>query len=48
MPQSIPKGLAAEHVLKALSDLDTGVDHPFGSPTGYELSTRAVATRPRR
>ena len=37
MPQSIPKGLTTEHVLKALSDLDSGMDHPFGPPTGYEL-----------
>ena len=37
MPQSIPKGLTTEHVLKALADLDTGAEHPFGSPTGYEL-----------
>lgn len=37
MSQSIPKGLTTEHVLKALSDLDSGLDHPFGSPTGYEL-----------
>jgi hypothetical protein len=37
MPQSIPKGLTAEHVLRALADLDAGMDHPFGPPTGYEL-----------
>src|ERR1700722_14050181 len=37
MPQSIPPGLKTEHVLKALSDLDAGIDHPFGPPTGYEL-----------
>ena len=37
MPQSIPKGLTREHVLKALADLDAGIDHPFGRPTGYEL-----------
>ena len=37
MPQSIPKGLTREHVLKALADLDAGIDHPFGKPTGYEL-----------
>src|SRR3954469_18754034 len=37
MPQSIPKGLTREHVLSALADLDAGMDHPFGSPTGYEL-----------
>ena len=37
MPQSIPKGLERDHVLQALADLDAGVDHPFGAPTGYEL-----------
>ena len=37
MPQSVPKGLSREHVLQALTDLDAGVEHPFGSPTGYEL-----------
>jgi hypothetical protein len=37
MPQSIPKGLAASHVLLALADLDAGLEHPFGAPTGYEL-----------
>src|ERR1700722_5107902 len=37
MPASIPPGLKKEHVLQALSDLDTGIDHPFGPPTGYEL-----------
>lgn len=37
MPQSIPAGLTREHVLKTLSDLDAGMEHPFGSPTGYEL-----------
>jgi len=37
MPQAIPKGLTREHVLKALADLDAGIDHPFGNPTGYEL-----------
>src|SRR5262249_25098488 len=35
--QSIPPGLTTEHVLRALADLDAGVDHPFGPPTGYEL-----------
>jgi hypothetical protein len=29
--------LTREHVLKALADLDAGIDHPFGPPTGYEL-----------
>ena len=37
MPQSIPAGLTRTHVLQALADLDAGLDHPFGQPTGYEL-----------
>src|SRR5580692_11606639 len=37
MPQSIPPGLKKEHVVQALHDLDSGIDHPFGIPTGYEL-----------
>jgi hypothetical protein len=37
MPQSIPKGLNREHVIKALADLDAGIDHPFGKPTKFEL-----------
>src|SRR5580700_9486596 len=37
MPASIPPGLKKEHVVQALNDLDNGIDHPFGSPTGYEL-----------
>lgn len=37
MPQSIPPGLTKDHVIQALTDLDNGVDHPFGNPTGYEL-----------
>jgi hypothetical protein len=37
MPQSIPKGLTRAAVLQALGDLDAGVEHPFGSPTGYEV-----------
>jgi hypothetical protein len=37
MPHSIPAGLTRDHVLQALADLDAGVDHPFGQPTGYEL-----------
>ncbi len=37
MPQSIPPGLKKEHVLRALTDLDGGIDHPFGAPTVYEL-----------
>ena len=37
MPQSIPKGLTHDHVLKAIADLDAGIEHPFGKPTGYEV-----------
>lgn len=37
MPQSIPKGLTRAAVLQAIADLDAGIEHPFGSPTGYEL-----------
>ena len=37
MPQSIPPGLKKEHVVQALNDLDNGIDHRFGAPTGYEL-----------
>ena len=37
MPQSIPKGLTAEHVRFALGELDAGVEHPFYAPTGYEV-----------
>jgi len=37
VPQSIPAGLTAEHVIGALADLDAGTDHPFGQPTGYVL-----------
>ena len=37
MPQSIPAGLTQEHVLRTLADLDGGIEHAFGQPTGYEL-----------
>lgn len=37
MPQAIPAGLTREHVLRAIANLDSGVDHSFGNPTGYEL-----------
>ena len=37
MPKSIPKGLNREHVLKAVADLDAGIEHPFGKATGYHL-----------
>lgn len=37
MPQSIPREITREHVLKALADIDAGVSHQFGAPTGYDL-----------
>jgi hypothetical protein len=37
MPKSIPEGLTQQHILSALADLDSGITHPFGPPTGYEL-----------
>ncbi|WP_435017963.1 hypothetical protein TA3x_005586 [Tundrisphaera sp. TA3] len=37
MPQSIPRVLTQHHVIAALADLDAGIGHPFGSPTGYEV-----------
>ncbi len=37
MPHSIPKGLAREHILKALADLDAGIEHPFGEPTRFQV-----------
>lgn len=37
IPQSIPAGLTQEHVLRTLADLDGGIAHSFGQPTGYEL-----------
>jgi hypothetical protein len=37
MPKSIPPGLTADHVHRALADLDAGFAHPFGEPTKYEL-----------
>src|SRR6476646_470735 len=37
MPQSIPTGLKQEHILRTLTDLDGGTEHPFGEPTKYEL-----------
>ncbi len=37
MPQSIPRGLTRACVLQALADLDAGIEHPFGPPTGYEV-----------
>lgn len=37
MSQSIPAGLKKEHILSALAELDKGLDHNFGTPTGYLL-----------
>jgi hypothetical protein len=37
MPHSIPKGLNREHILKALADLDAGIEHSFGEPTHFQL-----------
>jgi hypothetical protein len=37
MPKSIPKGLTREHILKAVSDLDAGIEHSFGRSVGYQL-----------
>src|SRR5438128_2280182 len=37
VPQSISAGLTQDHVLRTLADLDAGIVHPFGQPTGYEL-----------
>jgi hypothetical protein len=37
MPESIPAGLTHTHVLQALADLDAGVDHLFGRPSGQEF-----------
>src|SRR5262245_31740995 len=37
MPQSTLAGLTQKLVLRTLADLDAGIDHPFGQPTGYEL-----------
>ena len=47
MPHSIQKGLTAEHILLALTDLDAEIDHPFGRRPATKLSTRASDTRPR-
>jgi hypothetical protein len=38
MPHALPIGLTRENVLQALADLDSGLEHPFGTPTGYEVT----------
>lgn len=47
MPKAISDDLTADHVLRALVDLDAGIEHPFGLPTGYELVHTGNAIRPR-
>ena len=37
MPKSIPVGLTKEHVLLALNDLDSGIEHEFEEATDYRL-----------
>lgn len=37
MSKAIPAGLTQQHVLQAIQDLNAGIDHPFGLPSGYEL-----------
>lgn len=37
MSKSIPNGLTKQHILSALADLDSGIEHSFGPATGYEL-----------
>jgi hypothetical protein len=37
MPRSIATGLTHQHILLAIADLDAGIEHPFGAPTGYEV-----------
>ncbi len=47
MPQSIPAVLTREHVLRTLSDLDAGLEHSFGKPTGYQLIQDGKAYAPK-
>lgn len=37
MPKAIPDGLTRQHVINALSDLDSNFEHSFGDATGYQL-----------
>lgn len=37
MPKSIPTGLRQEHILKAIEELDSGIQHGFGDITQYRL-----------
>jgi hypothetical protein len=47
MPLSIPKGLTREYVLRAIAELDAGIEHSFGPPTGYELVHEGKRYAPR-
>lgn len=37
MPNNIPAGIAREHLLAAIRDLDAGAVHRFGMSTGYDV-----------
>ncbi len=38
MAQSPPQDLNREHILKALADLDAGIEHSFGDPTRFQVA----------
>ena len=33
----IPDSIARQHILKAITDLDRGIEHTFGASTGYDV-----------
>ena len=37
MPDLIPKGITRTHIIDAIRELDTGVEHQFGESTGYDV-----------
>src|SRR5262245_14266903 len=37
MPNKIPAGIAREHIVAAILDLDRGAPHAFGESTGYDV-----------
>ena len=37
MPDRIPDGITHDHIIKALRDLDGGVEHAFGESKGYDV-----------
>jgi len=37
MPKSIPKGLSASHVRKAIKDINDGIKHSFGKQKRYSV-----------